>query len=131
MVAFEGVNSVQLLQNAMRVCVQNHTIIANNIANADTPNFTPSKLDFQGTLRETLEGRGRFSLRKTQARHLDITREIPRFEHIALSSKNDYNKVDLEQEMANLSENTGNYTIYGSLLAKQFKQAKDMLAAMR
>lgn len=129
--AFEGVNSVRLLENAMRVCVQNHTIIANNIANADTPNFTPAKLDFQGTLRETLEGRGRFSLRKTQARHLDVTREIPRFQHIALSSKNDYNKVDLEQEMANLSENTGNYTIYGSLLVKQFRQVKDMLSALR
>lgn len=129
--AFEGVNSVQLLQRAMQVCVQNHTIIANNIANADTPNYTPSKLDFQRTLRENLEGRGRFSLRKTQARHLDVTREIPRFEHIALSSKNDYNKVDLEQEMADLSENTGNYTIYGSLLVKQFKQAKDMLAGLR
>lgn len=129
--AFEGVSSVRLLQDAMRVCVQNHTVIANNIANADTPNFTPSKLDFQGTLQETLGGRGRFSLRKTQARHLDISREIPRFEHIALSSKNDYNKVDLEQEMADLSENTGKYTIYGSLLVKQFKQAKDMLAGLR
>jgi len=129
--AFAGVNSVRLLQDAMRVCMQNHKVIANNIANADTPNFTPAKLDFQGTLRETLEGRGRFSLRKTQARHLDLTREIPRFEHIALSAKNDYNKVDLEQEMANLSENTGNYTIYSSLLVKQFRQAKDMLSAMR
>lgn len=129
--AYEGVSSVQLLQEAMRTCVQNHTVIANNIANADTPNFTPSKLDFQGTLNEALEGRGRFSLRKTQARHLDISREIPRFEHIALSSKNDYNKVDLEQEMADLSENTGKYTIYGSLLVKQFKQAKDMLAGLR
>lgn len=129
--AFEGVNSVQLLQRAMQVCTQNHTIIANNIANADTPNYTPSKLDFQRTLRDNLEGRGRFSLRKTQARHLDVTREIPRFEHIALSSKNDYNKVDLEQEMADLSDNTGKYTIYGSLLVKQFKQAKDMLAGLR
>ena len=129
--AFDGVNSVQLLQRAMQVCTQNHTVIANNIANADTPNFTPSKLDFQRTLRDNLEGRGRFSLRKTQARHLDVTREIQRFEHIALFSKNDYNKVDLEQEMANLSENTGNYTIYGSLLAKQFKQVKDMLAGSR
>ena len=129
--AFDGVNSVQLLQRAMQVCTQNHTVIANNIATADTPNFTPSKLDFQRTLRDNLEGRGRFSLRKTQARHLDVTREIPRFEHIALSSKNDYNKVDLEQEMADLSENTGRYTTYGSLLAKQFKMVKDMLSGVR
>jgi flagellar basal-body rod protein FlgB len=130
-VAFEGIGSVRLLEDALRVSVLNHTVLANNIANADTPGFTPSRLDFQATLRESLEGRGRVSLRKTQARHLEVSRSIPRFNRLALLSKNDYNKVDLEQEMADLAENTGRYTIYSSLLAKQFKQVKDMLTALR
>ena len=46
-------------------------------------------------------------------------------------SKNDYNKVDLEEEMARLSQNTGKYTLYASLLTKRFSQIKDMLAAVR
>ena len=129
--AFRGVDSVQLLTAAMKVAVQNHTVIANNVANVDTPGYNPVKLDFQATLRDALEGRGRVSLRKTQARHLDALREFPRFQHLALSSKNDYNKVDIEQEMADLSENTGNYTTYGSLLVKQFKAVKDMLSTLR
>lgn len=129
--AFRGVDSVQLLTAAMKTAMQNHTVIANNIANVDTPGYNPVRLDFQTTLRDALEGRGRVSLRKTQARHLDALREFPRFQHLALSSKNDYNKVDIEQEMADLSENTGNYTIYGSLLVKQFKAAKDMLSTLR
>ena len=129
--AFGGVGNVRLLQTAMQVAAQNHAIIANNIANADTPGFSPTKLDFQGTLRDALDGRGRVSLRKTLASHLDATREIPRFQHIALSGKNDCNKVDLEQEMADLSENTGRYTTYGSLLVNQFRQARNMLSTLR
>jgi flagellar basal body rod protein FlgB len=52
-------------------------------------------------------------------------------ERLALLSKNDYNKVDLEQEMADLAENTGRYTTYSSLLAKQFGMIKSMLSGLR
>ena len=129
--AFEGVDTVKLLQEGMRVASRNQALIAHNIANVDTPNYNPARLDFQASLREALEGRGRVSLRRTQARHLDANRELPRFERLALSSKNDYNKVDLEQEMADLAENTGRYTTYSSLMAKEFRMIKDMLSGLR
>jgi flagellar basal-body rod protein FlgB len=115
----------------MKVAVRNQALIANNIANVDTPKYNPARLDFQASLRDALEGRGPVALRTTQAQHLDATREMPRFERLALSSKNDYNKVDLEQEMSDLAENTGKYTTYGSFLAKHFQMVKDMLSGLR
>jgi flagellar basal-body rod protein FlgB len=130
-VPFEGVSAVRVLQEGMRVAVLNQDLLANNIANVDTPNYNPVHLDFQGTLREALDGHGRVSLRKTLPQHLEADRWQPQFKRVALTSKNDYNKVDLEQEMADLSENTGRYTTYGSLLAKQFKMVKDMLSGVR
>jgi len=130
-VAFAGVDTVTLLTEGMKVAVRNQALIANNIANADTPKYNPTRLDFQTSLRDALGGRGRVELRTTQARHLEATREMPRFERLALSSKNDYNKVDLEQEMADLAENTGRYTTYSSLLAKHFREVKDMLSTLR
>jgi len=129
--AFRGVDTVQLLQQAMRVASLNHRLIAQNIANADTPHYNPTVLDFQATLRAAVEGRDRFSLRKSQARHLDATRHHVRFGPLAILAKNDYNKVDLDQEMANLGENTDRYTIYGSLLAKHFQRVKNMLSTIR
>lgn len=129
--AFAGVDTTQLLVTAMKVARENHRIIANNISNVDTPNFTPTKLDFQTTLKNTLEGQGRVSLRKTQPQHIERTVSRPEFERLAFFSKNDYNKVDLEEEMANLDENTGRYTTYGSLVLKQFSMAKNMLTALR
>jgi flagellar basal-body rod protein FlgB len=130
-VSFEGVDAIRLLQSAMKVAEYNQRLIANNIANADTPNYNPVRLDFQAALRASLEGRDRVSLRKTQAGHLDMTLQGPRLESLASLSKNDYNKVDLDQELLALSENTGNYTTYGSLLVKKFQGIKNMLSSIR
>ena len=131
MSALSGVATTDLLQKAMNVAAMNHRVIANNIANADTPNFNPTELDFQATLRAALEGRDRISLRRTHPRHLEATRNLLEFKRLANSSKNDYNKVDLETEMARLSENTGRYTTYGTLLAKQYRRIRDLLTNIR
>lgn len=128
---FAGVDTGRLLIQAMRVAEANHRILANNIANVDTPHFNPTHMDFQKTLRAVLEGRGRVSLRKTHPRHLSLSADRPQFERLAILSKNDYNKVDLDEEMARLSKNTGRYTTYGSLLVKRFDQLKNMLTNLR
>lgn len=129
--AFPGVDTVHVLQSAMRVAEYNQRLIANNIANADTPNYNPARLDFQQALRAAVEGRDRVALRTTQDRHFDLTLGRAGLESLASLSKNDYNKVDLDQELLNLSENTGRYTTYGSLLVKKFQSIKNMLSTIR
>jgi len=124
---FQGVDVVRLLQAGMKTAAMNHRLIANNVANVDTPNYNPTRLDFQATLRAVLEGSDRFTLRRTQDRHFEAARQLAKFESLANFSKNDYNKVDLDEELATLSRNTGKYTVYGSLLAKYFRQVRNML----
>lgn len=131
MSAFTGVDTIELLQAGMRTAQMNHRIIANNIANVDTPHFNPVHMDFQDTLRAVLEGRDRISLRRTDPRHLDATRSLVRFDRLADRSKNDYNKVDLEDEITRLDENTGRYTLYGALLQKRFSQYRSMISNIR
>jgi flagellar basal-body rod protein FlgB len=126
-----GVDTTRLLVEAMKVAELNHKYLANNVANADTPRFNPTRLDFQKTLRAAMEGRGQVVLRTTDSRHLDFAHARPYTDRVAHSSKNDYNKVDIDQEMAALSENTGNYTLYGSLLVKRFQVVKNMLTSLR
>jgi len=115
----------------MKVRRESNRLIASNIANIDTPNYTPVELDFQSTLRASLSGVGRVSLRRTQPQHLEENVRQAGFERLALSSKNDYNKVDLDEQVTKLSENTGQYILYGSLLVKQFDQVKNALANLR
>lgn len=131
MSAFSGVDTIELLQAGMRTAQMNHRLIANNIANALTPNYNPVHMDFQETLRAVLEGRDRFSLRRTDPRHLDSTRNLVDFERLADRSKNDYNKVDVDAEIIRLSENTGRYTLYSSLLRQKVGQYRSMLTNMR
>lgn len=128
---YAGIDKVRLLQEGMRVAEFNQKLIANNIANVDTPNYNPVEMNFQRTLRAALEGRAQISLRKTDVRHLESDHYRPAVNRVAPLSKNDYNKVDLDKEMVKLSENTGRYTTYGSLLVKHFQQLKSMLDTLR
>lgn len=128
---YAGVDTTRLLMAGMRVAQLNHRLIANNIANVDTPGYNPVTIDFQATLRDALDGRGSISLRKTRPQHIERNRLNPFLESLAYISKNDYNKVDIDQEIAKLSKNTGRYNVYGSLLVKRFQMVTNMLSAAR
>lgn len=128
---YAGVDTSTLLVTGMKLAQDNHRYIANNIANVDTPGYNPVVMDFEATLRNAIEGRGRISLRETRPQHFDRRRFRPEIEAIAFSSKNDYNKVDIDHEIANLSKNSGRYNVFGSLLVKQFQQIKSMLQNAR
>jgi flagellar basal-body rod protein FlgB len=129
--AFPGVDAMEVLRQAMKVAEQNHRIIANNIANADTPGYNAVQLDFQKTLNSAVEAQRRASLRNPQAHGLDASFVNPQFKPLASLSKNDYNKVDMDAELARLSENSGNFTVFSSLLAKRFSLIKNTLSTIR
>ena len=129
--AYGNIAIPELLRQGMVVAEMNQKLIANNIANVDTPNYNPAEMDIQATLRRAVDGRLRFSLRKTDSRHLDSTHFRPDLERLAPLSKNDYNKVDLDYEMVKLSDNTSKYTTYSGLLRKHFGLVKGMLSNLR
>jgi flagellar basal-body rod protein FlgB len=131
MTPFGRVDTTQLLVEGMKVAQFNQRLIANNIANADTPNYNPARLDFQRTLQRAVEGVGTFQLRKSDPRHLDSVRIRPSMDRSVLLSKNDTNKVDLDEEMVRLSENTGRFTTYGDFLITRFQSIKSMLQDLR
>jgi flagellar basal-body rod protein FlgB len=119
---FSGVSAVDVLAVSLRLLERNNRLIANNIANIDTPNFRPSHIDFQESLRLALRqtggGAGHRGLRVVM-------------EEDGLESRNDGNYVDIETEMMLLAENTNKYTIYASLLKKKFDITKKMLTTLR
>lgn len=129
-VSYSGVGVSRLLVEGMRVASLNHRVLANNIANADTPNFTPTAVNFQDTLKAALDGRDRVALRTTRSRHIPLTRQTAKFERIAYLSKNDYNKVDLDEQLAALAENTGRFTTYTGLLSQRHQAMRTTLSAL-
>lgn len=122
-----GIRLESMLSSAMRVAEMNHRIIANNIANADTPHFTPTELDFERTLKAEMAQGGHVGLRTSRSRHLDRSRIVTDIDRMARLSKNDYNMVDLEEQLTKLAENRSRYTMYSQLLGRQFRRTNDML----
>jgi len=105
--AFANIDATTLLVKAMGVAQDNRRIIANNIASADTPRYSPVHMDFQATLRNALKAGGRNSLRSTGPRGLRASRSRIKLNDLVFISKNDFNKVDIDREIADLSQNTG------------------------
>ena len=97
-----------LLEKALDVCALRHKVIANNIANVDTPGFRGSRVIFEEKLREALEG----NPLSTDVEEIEpqlIKDEEP-------TPREDLNNVDIEREMVRLSENALKYNIYAQIL---------------
>ena len=103
------VKTVDLLHRAMSANVVRYSVIANNMANADVPNFKRSTVNFESELRRALDsGRQRpaLELNQTNPMHFSNHRErdfrdvqIRRVLDFASTYNNNGNNVDPEQEM--------------------------------
>ncbi len=118
----EKVNAETMLISALKVAEINHRYIANNIANADTPGYTQRELDFQKSLDAVIHGRGGIVLRTNHPRHIQVEKEGVIVEKRRNVIKNDFNSVNIDEQIARLTENTGKATVYTALLSKKFNQ---------
>lgn len=127
--------TMQLLQRSLDLRSAQQRVIASNLANEETPGYRAFELNFQDQLRAAHKGRLPVSLAVTQSRHIGphgpqglqaVTgrlREVP-----AGDLPLDANSVNLELEMAKLSDNAMQYNAAASITAIRFRQ---LLSAIR
>lgn len=60
-------------QHALHARVQRAEILANNLANADTPGFKARDVDFQAMMQKAQDSMGGISMEKTHAGHMDTS----------------------------------------------------------
>jgi len=89
------------LERALSGASQRQQLLANNLANADTPGFKRSDLDFHSTLAGALAAGDDGS----QLESVTFTPETD----TSTSLTADGNNVDVDSEMSNLSENALDY----------------------
>ncbi|CAI3788990.1 Flagellar basal body rod protein FlgB [Pseudomonas sp. MM227] len=102
-------------------------VLANNIANADTPNYKARDLDFASVLAAQNEqnGKGAFGLQTTSSKHIaaqgfssgDETLQY----RISTQPSLDQNTVDAQIEQSNYAENSVNFQASFTLLNSKFK----------
>ncbi len=98
----------QTLEHSMDFRLERGNMIAANLANVDTPDYTPVNLTFNEQLASFLEGSNPPNIERTNANHLGAFEDAPRgeveFDYFSLPNE-DGNSVDLDHEMSKLAEN--------------------------
>ena len=112
---------------ALRLRSERHSLLASNLANADTPGYLARDIDFAERLREQVSGAagvGMLPLRLTNPAHLD--RKTPTDEagvlfRTVLQPAADGNTVDPDVERAHFAENAIGFEAATALLSSTLR----------
>ncbi|MDR2069724.1 MAG: flagellar basal body rod protein FlgB [Spirochaetaceae bacterium] len=129
--------TVDMVHRAMDVNLLRRSVIANNLANAEVPNFKRSEVNFESELKRALETeklRPPLELTLTNPKHIPNWRERdyrevqPRrvLDYVS-TSKNNGNNVDSEQEIMAALENQLLYTLMAQTETFEFSQINMVL----
>ncbi|HOJ98302.1 MAG TPA: flagellar basal body rod protein FlgB [Termitinemataceae bacterium] len=124
--------TVDILHRAMDASLIRRDVIANNIANADVPNFKRTVVNFESELKRALETekqRPALELTLTNPKHIPNWRERDyrevqprRVLDYVTTAKNNGNNVDPEEEMMLALQNQLMYTLMAQAQTFQFGQ---------
>lgn len=122
---------------AMNLRTERQSLIASNIANADTPNYKARDIDFGKALERAMAGRGAggLSMTRTATGHLGGSvgaassgHYLYRTEH---QSAVDGNTVDMDIERAQFADNAIRYEASVNFVTSRFKGLLDAMQSPR
>ncbi len=129
--------TVDLLQRGMDVSSLRYGVIADNIANADVPNFKRSEINFEASLKRAIDSEKReprLQLSTSEPGHIaswkrsDWREVSPRRVLDYLSTtKNNGNNVDPEKEFMDSLQNQLRYTLMTQAVSFEFSQVNQVL----
>ena len=129
---------IQILERSLDAASLRQKVLANNIANVDTPNFKRSDVSFDSALQEYLNDASP-TLRGTvtDPRHIPIG--TPSFSQIqpqviveqTTTVNNNGNNVDIDSEMTQLATNQIKYNLLIQQLNAQFSKLRTAIQGGR
>ncbi|MCL2481663.1 MAG: flagellar basal body rod protein FlgB [Spirochaetaceae bacterium] len=122
---------VDILHRSMDVSMVRRNVIADNLANADTPNFKKSTINFESELKRAFQSQKKPALElvMTHEKHISNYKPIdyrtvgPRrvLDYLSQTDANG-NNVDIEEESVHMLKNQLNYQLLTQVLSNQFTQ---------
>lgn len=129
--------TLDVLHRSMDVNLVRRDVISNNIANADTPNFKRSVINYEAQLKRALDSEKfnpPLNAKMTDSRHIPFYRptdyrtvEPRRVLDYLSTSKNNGNNVDVEEEMMGALHNQLMYNLMVQSVSSQFNQVNLVL----
>ena len=124
--AFDYIN---VLTKAADASWKRENILANNIANVNTPNFKRQDLDFESVLRQEL-GNYKYTSLDEKVRHVDLSQlnATPYYDHSNFSYRLDGNNVDIDTENVELASEQIKYQALTTSINQEFQRMKSVLS---
>ncbi len=131
--------TLDILHRTMDVANYRRNVIANNLANATTPEYKRSVVNFESMLKYALstEKPSRFQTAVTDEKHIPFNRQMDyrevrprRVLDFTRTAKNNGNNVDLEEEAANSLHNQLRYEIMAYTVTNQFTRVNSVLRSV-
>ncbi len=128
--------SLTILEKFLDLSLKKHSIIASNIANANTPNYKAKEMNFEKAFREALgENEDSITLKITDPRHISDGNSVenlsPKVEISSAPARPDGNNVNMEKEMVKLTENNIAYNLGIQIISKRLKDIKYAITSGR
>ena len=132
-ISFE--NALGIHQKALEVRVQRAEVLANNLANADTPGFKARDVDFKAVLGGVQAGqaKGQLEMSTTNGKHLPhsgsagMAGSNELLYRVPTQPSLDGNTVDTQQELAEFTKNTMQYQSSFHFLNSKFKSLNNAI----
>lgn len=105
-------NHVNLMEKGIDAMSLRQEVIANNIANADTPGYKSQHVEFESIFRQAIEDQTGFQMKTSSPNHITSSRGNPLEVNPVVVSETwhtarmDGGNVDPDQEMTELAMNT-------------------------
>jgi flagellar basal-body rod protein FlgB len=128
--------AIDMLNNTMDVSLLRRNVMANNIANSDTPNFKRTDVNFEAELKRALDSEktSSFPARLTRENHISFHRpqnwrdvKPRRVLDYLTTAKNNGNNVDPEAEMMGLLQNQLMYQTMSQVVNSEFNKVNLVL----
>lgn len=125
--------TMDILQKSMDVSLLRRDVIANNMANAETPNFKRSEVSFESELKRVLasEGKSSFQHKLIHEKHFEFMANKSEKTYSDVQSrvdldylstvKNNGNNVDAEEELMKSTQNEMMYSLMTEAVSHQFR----------
>jgi len=126
-------NELRFAQDAMSLRAERQQVLANNIANADTPNYRARDFDFASELASSLsQGRVRnMALATTSDRHLRASSAGSSVHELLYRVPDqpslDGNTVDMDRERAQFADNSVRYQASLTFLNNRLQSLKNAM----
>jgi flagellar basal-body rod protein FlgB len=116
------IGSNQVIKKVLDYSAARQRVIANNIANVETPGFKAKDVSFEEEFMNALKS-------NDVERALEIQPSVYETDNISL--RNDGNNVDLEKEVVSLEKNRSTFDIFGEILKRNYRMIRDLFTNLR